>query len=40
MSTVPQIQYETSPERYKHWSLDVDGQIATLTMNVNEDGGL
>ncbi len=40
MSTAPQIQYETSPERYKHWSLDVDGQIATLTMNVNEDGGL
>lgn len=40
MSTAPQINYETSPERYKHWSLSVDGQIATLTMNINEDGGL
>jgi benzoyl-CoA-dihydrodiol lyase len=40
MSTAPQIDYETSPERYKHWTLAVDGPIATLTMNVNEDGGL
>jgi benzoyl-CoA-dihydrodiol lyase len=36
----PQVNYETSPDRYKHWSLEVDGQIATLTMNVAEDGGL
>jgi benzoyl-CoA-dihydrodiol lyase len=40
MTTVPQINYETAPERYKHWSLACDGPIATLTMNVNEDGGL
>ena len=40
MSTAPPISYETSPERYKHWGLTVDGQIATLTMNIDEDGGL
>jgi benzoyl-CoA-dihydrodiol lyase len=40
MPTVPPIHYETSPERYQHWRLDVDGAVATLTMNVNEDGGL
>ncbi|WP_151633632.1 2,3-epoxybenzoyl-CoA dihydrolase [Noviherbaspirillum aerium] len=40
MSTAPQVNYETSPELYKHWSLAVDGPIATLTMNINEDGGL
>jgi benzoyl-CoA-dihydrodiol lyase len=40
MSTAPQIDYETSPESYKHWSLAVDGEIATLTMNIDEDGGL
>jgi benzoyl-CoA-dihydrodiol lyase len=34
------VNYETSPDRYKHWSIEVDGQIATLTMNVAEDGGL
>jgi benzoyl-CoA-dihydrodiol lyase len=37
---VSDVNYETSPDRYKHWSLEVDGQIATLTMNVAEDGGL
>jgi benzoyl-CoA-dihydrodiol lyase len=40
MSTSPQVNYQTSPEQYKHWTLSVDGAIATLTMNVNEDGGL
>jgi benzoyl-CoA-dihydrodiol lyase len=34
------INYETNPETYKHWTLSVDGVIATLTMNVDEDGGL
>jgi benzoyl-CoA-dihydrodiol lyase len=40
MSTAPQIDYATSPESYKHWSLAVDGEIATLTMNIDEDAGL
>jgi benzoyl-CoA-dihydrodiol lyase len=40
MSSAPQIDYATSPERYKHWSLSVDGELATLTMNINEDAGL
>lgn len=25
---------------YQHWKLSLDGRIATLAMNVNEDGGL
>jgi benzoyl-CoA-dihydrodiol lyase len=40
MTTVPQINYQTAPDHYKHWSLACDGAVATLTMNVNEDGGL
>jgi benzoyl-CoA-dihydrodiol lyase len=40
MNTPVPLSYETSPERYKHWSLVCDGPVATLTMNVNEDGGL
>jgi benzoyl-CoA-dihydrodiol lyase len=40
MTTSQPINYQTSPEQYKHWTLACDGQIATLTMNVNEDGGL
>ncbi|TDM09668.1 MAG: benzoyl-CoA-dihydrodiol lyase [Ideonella sp. MAG2] len=34
------VDYRTSPEAYQHWTLSVDGAIATLTMNVNEDAGL
>jgi benzoyl-CoA-dihydrodiol lyase len=40
MTTSPQINYQTAPERYKHWTLACEGEIATLTMNVNEDGGI
>jgi benzoyl-CoA-dihydrodiol lyase len=39
-SQIAQIDYATSPEHYKHWSLSVDGELATLTMNINEDAGL
>src|SRR5262249_9229778 len=34
------VDFETSPEKYRHWTLSVDGPIATLAMNVAEDGGL
>jgi len=34
------ITYDTSPAEYKHWSLACNGDIATLTLNINEDGGI
>ena len=34
------IYFNTHPEKYKHWSLEIRGQLATLKMNVNEEGGL
>src|SRR5215471_2903902 len=34
------ITFDTSPERYRHWQLSCDGSIATLTLNVEEEGGL
>jgi benzoyl-CoA-dihydrodiol lyase len=34
------IDFETAPERYQHWKLSIDGAIATLTMDVNEDATL
>jgi len=40
MSISPHINYATSPLEYKHWTMSFDGSVATLTMNVNEDGGL
>jgi benzoyl-CoA-dihydrodiol lyase len=34
------INFETSPEQYKHWKLKIDGQVATLSMDVQEDATL
>ncbi|HET9705611.1 MAG TPA: 2,3-epoxybenzoyl-CoA dihydrolase [Vicinamibacterales bacterium] len=34
------VQFETSPDHYQHWKLTVDGHVATLAMDVREDGGL
>ena len=36
-TTFPPVSFETHPSRYVHWSLGIDGAIATLTMKVNED---
>ena len=36
----PDVSFETSPERYRHWKLTFDGAIATLSMDVQEDAGL
>ena len=34
------VDFRTDPSRYKHWKLSVDGPVATLAMDVKEDGGL
>ena len=34
------IDFRTEPARYRHWKLVIDGPVATLTMDVREDGGL
>ena len=34
------VDYRTEPSRYKHWKLSFDGPVVTLTMDVQEDGGL
>jgi benzoyl-CoA-dihydrodiol lyase len=31
------INFETSPDQYKHWKLSVAGAVAALTMDVQED---
>jgi benzoyl-CoA-dihydrodiol lyase len=33
------VAFQTSPSRYKHWQLSVDGDIATLRMNVQPHEG-
>jgi benzoyl-CoA-dihydrodiol lyase len=34
------IDFQTRPEAYRHWKLEADGDVATLTMDVDENGGL
>ena len=38
--TRPLVSYDTHPDRYAHWNLSVDGPVATLSMDVDEDKGL
>jgi benzoyl-CoA-dihydrodiol lyase len=39
-SKLETVNFQTDPSRYKHWRLAFDGPVATLTMDVAEDGGL
>ena len=34
------ITFDREPESYRHWRLTFDGRVATLTLNVDEDGGV
>ncbi len=34
------IDFETSPSAYRHLKLTLDGAVATITIDVQEDGGL
>src|ERR1700722_20588252 len=34
------IDFDTEPARYRHWKLAVDGDVATLTLDVAQDGGI
>jgi benzoyl-CoA-dihydrodiol lyase len=34
------IDFQTDPSRYRHWKIAIEGDIATLTMDVDENAGL
>jgi benzoyl-CoA-dihydrodiol lyase len=34
------VRFETHPSRYRHWKLRFEGPVATLGMDVPEDGAL
>jgi len=36
----PRVEFRTEPAAYRHWRLSANGAIATLTMDVDEGGGL
>jgi len=34
------VTFDVAPGEYRHWRLTIDGRVATLSMDVNEDCGL
>ncbi|WP_194919245.1 2,3-epoxybenzoyl-CoA dihydrolase [Catenulispora rubra] len=34
------VDFDTAPDRYRHWTLRIDGAVATLSLAVAEDAGL
>jgi benzoyl-CoA-dihydrodiol lyase len=40
-ATAPErLSFQTSPDQYRHWDLSIEGDIATLRMDVAPEGGL
>jgi benzoyl-CoA-dihydrodiol lyase len=35
-----EVSFDTAPGQYRHWTLSTDGEIATLVLDVAEDGGI
>ena len=40
MTGEARVDFRTHPGQYRHWRLAFDGPVATLTMDVDEQGGL
>ena len=34
------VSFATHPAKYQHWTLDVQGDVAKLKLDINEDGGI
>ncbi|MCB4366542.1 benzoyl-CoA-dihydrodiol lyase [Hydrogenophaga taeniospiralis] len=34
------VDYRTAPSEYRHWKLAFDGAVATLAIDIDEDGGI
>ena len=34
------VSFATHPARYQHWTLSVEGDVARLKLDINEDGGI
>ena len=34
------VDYQVDPNCYKHWKVQYDGPVATLTLDIDEDNSL
>src|SRR5438094_9523110 len=39
-NTPPNVDYQTHPDRYKHYKVSYDGPVATLKIDIDEDAGI
>lgn len=39
-ATAPQVDFDTAPDRYRHWRYTVEGETAWVQLDVAEDGGI
>ncbi|MPY85927.1 MAG: hypothetical protein GEV00_22270, partial [Actinophytocola sp.] len=38
--TTTEVSFDTHPDSYRHWRLELDGEIARLVLDVDENGGI
>ncbi len=36
----PRVDFDTDPQRYRHWRFSVEGETATVYLDVDEGGGI
>src|SRR5437868_5243103 len=39
-NTPPTVDYQTHPDRYKHYNVSYNGPVATLKIDIDEDAGI
>jgi benzoyl-CoA-dihydrodiol lyase len=39
-AAIPAVSFDTEPGSYKHWKLDVEGEVAYLRLDIDETAGL
>jgi benzoyl-CoA-dihydrodiol lyase len=39
-ATVPEVDFDTHPDTYRHWTITVVGEVATVSLMVDEEGSL
>ncbi len=39
-SAADRVDYRTEPSHYRHWTLAVEGEVARLSLDIAEDGGI
>jgi benzoyl-CoA-dihydrodiol lyase len=39
-AAIPAVSFDTAPDSYRHWTLDVQGEVAYLRLDIDETAGI